>query len=232
MKPFRFKNFTIKQSKKVFRVGTDGVLLGALADVENADKILEVGTGSGLISLMLAQRNPNAITSALDINAEAVALASENFRNSPFSNWIWAVHADFKEFKTEKRFDLIISNPPYFEDNPSEKDLLARQQRELSFDELIKKSAQLLSPRGRFSVIIPYSTGEFFKNKCTESGLFLENQINIFGIRNGHLKRLILEFSFKKKEFTESDFIVEDSPRVYSAQYLKVTEDFHVFDNK
>lgn len=232
MKPFRFKKFTINQNKEVFRVGTDGVLLGALAKVEDAGNILEVGTGSGLISLMIAQRNPKATISFLDINVEAVNLATENFHNSPFNNRIRAFHGDFKEFKSEKRFDLIISNPPYFEPNPSEKDFLARQQRELSFDELIQKSTQLLSPAGRFSVIIPSPSGEYFKNKCIESGLLLENQINIFGIKDGHLKRLILEFSFKKKESTESDFIIEDSPRVYSTQYLEATTDFHLFNEK
>ena len=128
MKTFHFKNFTINQSSKVFRVGTDGVLLGASTTVENAANILEIGTGTGLISLMMAQRNPNATITALDIDEDAVALASVNFRNSPFSSRLNAVLQDFKKHETHEKFDLIVSNPPYFEENPSEKDVLARQQ--------------------------------------------------------------------------------------------------------
>ena len=122
MKPFQFKNFTVNQSSKVFRVGTDGVLLGASATVKDAQNILEIGTGTGLIALMIAQRNPDANITALDINEEAVAIASENFRNSPFSNRLKAVLQDFKIHKTDEKFDLIVSNPPFFEENPSEKE--------------------------------------------------------------------------------------------------------------
>ena len=142
MKPFRFKNFTINQSEKVFRVGTDGVLLGVLATVENAGHILEVGTGTGLISLMLSQRNRNAAILAIDFSKDAAQLASENFKNSPFSKNLKALEQDFKTFESEEKFDVIVSNPPYFEKNQSEKDVIARQQTELSFDDLIEKSVK------------------------------------------------------------------------------------------
>ena len=127
----------------VFRVGTDGVLLGAASSVNEAKKILEVGTGTGLISLMLAQRNPNAQIHAIDIDENAVKLAAQNFENSPFKNRLAVSLEDYKNFNPKEKYDLIISNPPYFEENVSSKDIIARQQTELSFKPLIVKSKNL-----------------------------------------------------------------------------------------
>lgn len=229
MKPFQFKNFTVNQSAKVFRVGTDGVLLGTLATVENAKNILEVGTGTGLISLMIAQRNPDAEIIALDINEKAVELADENFKNSPFQERMKTLHRDFKAFQTGKKFDLIVSNPPYFEENPSGKDVLARQQTELSFGDLIRKSSDSLSSSGILSVIIPFATGIGFEKKCREHLLFLNKRTTVFGIKDAAPKRLILEFGFQNEKTTESEFVIEESPRKYSEIYLELTKDFHVF---
>ncbi|MCW1964571.1 tRNA1(Val) (adenine(37)-N6)-methyltransferase [Chryseobacterium viscerum] len=229
MKPFTFKQFKIEQSKDVFRVGTDGVLLGALANVRNASHVLEVGTGTGLISLMLAQRNPQAHFLGLDINGDAAALTQLNFGNTPFHTRLKNRHQDFKTFETEERFDLIVSNPPYFEESGSEKDKIARQTVELNFIQLISKASKLLSEGGIFSVIIPVEAGDVFISIGKENGLFLNRRVNIKGIENSKAKRLILEFSLQEKEINESDFIIEKSPRQYSDQYLELTKEFHVF---
>ncbi|QBJ86853.1 methyltransferase domain-containing protein [Chryseobacterium gleum] len=229
MKPFTFKQFEIQQSKDVFRVGTDGVLLGALADVELASRVLEVGTGTGLISLMLAQRNPHAEFLGLDINEDAVQLTSLNFENSPFRLRLKNSHQDFKTFETSDRFDLIVSNPPYFEESGSEKDKIARQTVELNFSQLITRAAELLSGSGIFSVIIPVEAGEIFVSIGKENNLYLKRKINIKGIEGSKTKRLILEFSSETEEVDESDFIIEKSPRQYSDQYLELTKEFHVF---
>jgi tRNA1Val (adenine37-N6)-methyltransferase len=229
VKPFTFKQFKIEQSKDVFRVGTDGVLLGALADVHGASSVLEVGTGTGLISLMLAQRNPQAYFLGLDINEDAAALTKLNFENAPFHARLKNRHQDFKTFETEEQFDLVVSNPPYFEESGSEKDKIARQTVELNFRQLIANSAQLLSENGIFSVIIPVEAGEIFISIGKENHLFLHRRINIKGIENSKAKRLILEFSLREKEINESDFIIEKSPRQYSDQYLELTKEFHVF---
>ncbi|KIA89657.1 tRNA1(Val) (adenine(37)-N6)-methyltransferase [Kaistella jeonii] len=229
MKPFLFKNFSINQSKKVFRVGTDGVLLGALSSVENVQTILEVGTGTGLVSLMLTQRNLTARILALDINEEAKNIADENFRNSPFGERLSIELQDFKDFKTQQRFDLIISNPPYFKENSSDKDILARQQTELSFENLIEKSAEILSEKGRLAVIIPFESGADFEELSLNNKLFLSRKIQIFGIKNSAPKRWILEFGFDQREISEEQFTIERSPRVYSEQYLELTKDFHLF---
>lgn len=229
MKPFKFKQFEIQQSKDVFRVGTDGVLLGALANIDHSRKVLEVGTGTGLISLMLAQRNSSAEFLGIDINEDAVNLTRLNFENSPFYVRLKNIYQDFKSFETEGKFDLIVSNPPYFEESGSEKDKLARQTVELNFQQLISKSSKLLSENGIFSVIIPFEIGGDFVKLAYENHLFLIRKVNIKGIGNSKTKRLILEFSLTEKEVEESEFIIEKSPRQYSDQYLELTKEFHVF---
>jgi tRNA1Val (adenine37-N6)-methyltransferase len=210
-------------------VGTDGVLLGALANIDSAENVLEVGTGTGLISLMLAQRNLKANFLGIDINAEAENLTRLNFENSPFNSRLQNILADFKSFETDRTFDLIVSNPPYFEGNPSGKDIIARQTVELNFQQLISKSSKLLSENGMFSVIIPFEVGEGFVEIAKDNQLYLKRKINIYGIENSKIKRLVLEFSPIEKDLEESDFVIEKSPRKYSDQYLELTKEFHVF---
>ncbi|KFF10744.1 tRNA (adenine-N6)-methyltransferase [Chryseobacterium soli] len=229
MKPFTFKYFEIIQSKEVFRVGTDGVLLGSLTNVGEALRVLEVGTGTGLISLMLAQRNPEAAFLGIDINEDAVALTRQNFEHSIFAGRLKNQLQDFKTFETEEKFDLIVSNPPYFEESGSDKDKIARQTVELNFKQLISKSSEILSEKGIFSVIIPADAGDDFVKTATGNLLFLHRKINIKGIEHSNAKRVILEFSLIEKPLEESDFVIEKSPRKYSDQYLELTKEFHVF---
>ena len=229
MKPFRFQQFSIQQSKDVFRVGTDGVLLGAMCNVKNAKKILEIGTGTGLISLMLAQRNVSAKISAIDINENAVKLASENFRNSIFNENLKVELKDFKNFETNENFDLVVCNPPFFEENASAKDVLARQQVELNFRNLVEKSTEIITKKGILSIILPSEAATDVKSLAEEFNLYLVREINIYGIESGNLKRNILEFSLAQKPLEISDFVIEKSPREYSDQYLNLTKNFHVF---
>ncbi|MBW8361952.1 MAG: methyltransferase [Kaistella sp.] len=232
MKAFQFKNFSLLQHEEVFKIGTDGVLLGAMSTVEEAERILEIGAGSGLITLMAAQRNGDASITAIDINPDAAQLAAENFKNSPFHQRMKSLQADFKSFESEEKFDLILCNPPYFEENPSVKHVLARQQTELDFRSLISRSALLLSPSGIFSVIIPYEAGNVFEELGRENQLHLIKKVTISGIAGSKPKRLVLEFSFSEKLLVEEHFTIEKSPRIYSDQYLELTKEFHVFKNK
>lgn len=207
-------------------------MIGVLSNVVNAKQILEVGTGTGIISLMLAQRNANANILALDINAEAVKISQNNFSNSPFSDKIKSQLQDFKNFETDEKFDLIISNPPYFKINNSEKDVLARQRLELDFSDLIQKASQLLSDEGLFSVIIPIDSEKEFTKICLNNNLFLQRKIIIKGIETAEPKRVVLEYSLKESEIIVENFVIEKSPRVYSDEYLELTKDFHLFNKK
>lgn len=231
MKPFLFQQFSIQQSPNVFRVGTDGVLLGALGTCSPAEHILEVGTGTGLIAMMMAQRNPKTKITALDINYDAYQLAEINFRNSPFSDRLCSIHQDFQNFQTPNTWDIIVSNPPYFNENQSNKDTIARQRILLDFPQLISKTADLLSDEGLFSVIIPSTFTSIFTEIALQHHLYLVRQINIFGSVD-KLKRHILEFSKQEKTLSISDFIIEKAPREYSDDYLKATQDFHIFSPK
>lgn len=208
MKPFVFKQFEILQDKEVFRVGTDGVVLGALCNGEGAVRALEVGCGTGLISLMLAQRFSSAVFDALDINTKAVEIAGQNFSNSPFANRLNVVEINYNDFESVEKYDLIVSNPPYFESDSS-KDLIARHQVLLSFQQLIYKSARLISDTGILSVIIPCDDAENFITIAEDNNLHLIRKIDIYGIKGGKLKRNILEFSRKLSELVLEELVLE-----------------------
>lgn len=229
MKTFKFQQFEIQQSSQVFRVGTDAVLLGVWADMSDAENMLEVGTGTGIISLMLAQRNPKTKITAIDIDKNAVNLAKLNFENSPFSERLKVVWKDFNQFETKEKFDSIVSNPPYFEENTSSKDILARQKITLNFQQLIQNTAKLLSENGQFCAIVPLEFSEEMLVLAEKENLFLTQKINIFGIKYGECKRLILTFSKRFQPLQETDFVIEKSPRNYSDDYLERTKAFHVF---
>lgn len=232
MKTFDFQQFSVAQSPQVFRVGTDAVLLGALCSAGNAETVLEIGTGTGIISLMVAQRNPSAQIIATDICPEAAELAQKNFFKSPFRRRLQAIHADIRQFQSQKKFDLIISNPPYFESNPSEKNKVARQQIELTFGDFCTVAEKLLAPQGMLSVILPHHVSTDFERLASVTGLFLCRKVIIRGRAELPPKRAVLEFSRNKDTATASDLIIEKAPRQFSAAYLELTKEFHLFNGK
>lgn len=227
MKNFRFKEFQIAQNSKVFRVGTDGVLLGALANATHAHCGLEVGSGTGLISLMLAQRFPHLSILAIDIDEAAANLTKLNFSASPFSQRLQSAHMDFNNFKGTEKFDFIFSNPPYFKAEIS-KDFIARQQASLDFKRLISNARKVISENGTLAVILPSESADEFVSLAKEKGFYCSRIVEIYGIAGGVLRRKLLEFTLHKNEkFKLETFIIEKSERVYSEQYVEVTKDFH-----
>ena len=228
-KPFYFQKFKIEQTPDVFAVGTDGVLLGALCRCENASSILEIGTGTGLISLMMAQRNITAKIHAVDIDPRAVDLAQLNFKNSPFTDRLTVTQGDINALTLHEKKACIVCNPPFFEVNDSEKHTLARQQVTLTYPQLIHFAQNHLTETGLLSVIIPHQDTEKFITTCTEKALYLIRNIHIFGIRGGKEIRNIVEFSKKPRAPLHQDFVIEEMPRQYSAQYLESTKAFHQF---
>lgn len=229
---FKFQQFSVEQSSEVFKVGTDAVLLGALAfDIHQSPlgNMLEIGTGTGIISLMLAQRFPQWNITAIDISPKAVHLAKKNFQKAPFSDRLCAMQVDFKKMSERKIYDFICSNPPYFLLNSSNKIPIARQKIALDFDCLVQKTAKLLSSIGVFSVIVPLEAQEVLVDLCHKNTLYFSRVINIKGRLGRSTKRVILEFSRQRKALQTEEFIIEKSPRQYSDQYLEATKKFHLF---
>lgn len=233
MKEFSFKQFAVSQDEKVFRVGTDAVLLGALSHVNESKKALEIGSGTGIISLMLAQRNQKVEITAIDINEKAAELTATNFQNSPFASRLNSFCFDLNDFHPDRKFDLIVCNPPYFELTPqSDRDAAARQKIHLDFPQLIEFSSVNLTDEGLLSVIIPADMSQEFESSALQFQLNLIRKITIYGRIDLKPTRVILEFNKTLKKPINFDFIIEKSPRVFSDEYLEVTKDFHVFGGK
>ena len=207
---FSFKQFTVYHDRCAMKVGTDGVLLGAWADVVSARNILDIGTGTGLISLMMAQRC-NAQIRAVDIDADAVEQARGNVAASQLQ--------DICHFTSETLFDVIVSNPPYFTDSlkcPERQRNIARHTDLLDFDKLAESAARLLHSEGVFSVIIPADGKESFLMAATRYGLHLSHQTFIHTKPGSEPKRVLLAFKFSVDKCVTDDLTIELSRHVYS----------------
>ncbi|MGM0408374.1 MAG: tRNA1(Val) (adenine(37)-N6)-methyltransferase [Bacteroidota bacterium] len=230
---FKFKQFTIFQDKCAMKVGTDGVLLGAWANVENADRMLDIGTGTGLIALMLAQRS-NAIIDAIELDQNACIQAQENVSHSPWIDRINIIHQSFQDFSnvTEAKYNLIVCNPPYFQNSltaPDENRTKARHNTELQLADIIDGTQKCLSESGTLSLILPYVEGSLFIAKAAEQGLYCVRQTNVLPKPGQKPKRLLLEFQRIKKSFIEEHLVIELNKRhQYSDDYKNLTRDFYL----
>jgi len=229
MSEFVFQQFSLNHSKSSMKIGTDAILLGAFAYIDQADKILEIGTGSGIIALMLAQRS-SAYISAIDIHEPSVFQARENFESSPWSNRLRAIHSSLQKFNPECTYDQIISNPPYFSNSlksASENKNLARHNDTLSPDELAWHVKRLLTEKGCFSCILPYDQKSGYCRAFNAVSLYPQKIINIHPKPSRDINRVILQFS--KQEITPrtTSFTLRDSDNNYSAEYRILTKDFH-----
>lgn len=213
------------------KVGTDGVLLGAWADCRQAKTILDIGTGSGLIALMLAQRS-GATIHAINIDGNACEQAKINFCYSPFSSLLTVEKGAFQHWKTSLRFDLIVSNPPYFSNSlrsPRAGRNFARHNDSLSFADLIEKSLSLMNPEGKLAVILPSGGFEDFHSSALENRLFLCRKTLVSSLPHKPVKRVMLEYSNQETDYKENILLIEQSPKMYSEEYIALTKDFYLF---
>ncbi|MGQ1785111.1 tRNA1(Val) (adenine(37)-N6)-methyltransferase [Saccharicrinis sp. GN24d3] len=229
---FKFKQFTVHQGLAAMKVGTDGVLLGAWASVEGAKSILDIGTGTGLIALMLAQRNSTARIDAIEIDEQACEQAIINFTESAWAERLHIVHTDFQSYKVDIKYDLIVSNPPYFNHalkNDCETKSKARHTDSLSFYDLIKGAGKLLNADGLFCVVLPANEKNNFKMLASQNNLYLNNVLNIKPTPTKPAKRVLMSFSLTETKLTEEELIVEEFGRhQYSERYKQLTEDFYL----
>lgn len=232
---FSFKQFSVQQDKTAMKVGTDGVLLGAWASINhNPFSVLDIGTGTGIIALMLAQRTNAEQIDALEINEEAYEQAVENFENSPWGDRLFCFHAGLDEFidEPEDEYDLIVSNPPFYSENyktENEQRDLARFQDAMPFEELIEAADLLLSENGIFAVILPFKEEENFITLAKEAELYPVKITRVKGTLSSAIKRTLLAFSrYEKLDIEIDELIIEIERHVYTPEYIELTKDFYL----
>jgi tRNA1Val (adenine37-N6)-methyltransferase len=234
MHPFHFKQFTIQHSQSGHKVGTDGVLLGAWTDLKfRPYTILDIGAGTGLISLIMAQRSAAEQIDAIEINPDAYEECVLNFENSAWNDRLFCYHGDILEFADEPdlKYDLIISNPPFFERNTKgslNKRTVARQHQLLTYEDLIRSVSKLLSENGQFSTIIPFSDHEEFNSKSENFHLFPFKITQVKGHENTGYKRSLIQFSFQSKPLKTDELIIEKARHDYTEAYKNLVKDFYL----
>ncbi|WP_372754293.1 tRNA1(Val) (adenine(37)-N6)-methyltransferase [Mariniflexile sp.] len=216
------------------KVGTDGVLLGAWASIKtNPFAVLDIGAGTGILSLMLAQRSFAEIIDAIEIDDDAYEQCVENFEASPWADRLFCYHASLEEFtdEIEDKYDLIVSNPPFYSENyksESEQRDLARFSEAMPFDHLIESVSKLLSEEGVFSVIIPFKEEATFISLASSFKLYPNKILHVKGTPTSEIKRSLMEFSFRKCDTKIETLIIEISRHIYTEDYISLTKDFYL----
>lgn len=237
MKPFKFKEFTVQQNKTAMKIGTDAVLLGAWCSLgEFPDAILDIGSGTGIIALMLAQRSDAITIDAVEVDENAYEQTVENFEQSNWGDRLFCYNASFTSFATEmveedEKYDVIVSNPPFYKEDYQTEDVSRNKARftsSLSFLALLKGVAKLLAKNGLFSVIIPYKEEEYFIKLAQENKLFPYKICRVRGNKTSEIKRSMLTFSFEKTTVKKEELIIETDRHQYTKEYISLTKDFYL----
>lgn len=232
---FEFKQFAVQQDRCAMKIGTDAVLLGAWCPINNHPfSILDIGAGTGILSLMLAQRSNAAQIDAIEIDDEAYEQCVENFESSPWGDRLFCFHAGLDEFldEPEDEYDLIISNPPFYSENyktdSTQRDL-ARFQEAMPFEDLIEAARLLLSENGIFAVIIPFKEEEKFIDLCAEVELYPIKVTRVKGTPTTEVKRSLLAFKrYELSVLTADELIIETARHQYTEDYIALTKDFYL----
>lgn len=234
MKPFKFKQFSVHQDKCAMKIGTDAVLLGAWTTLKhNPENILDIGSGTGILSLIMAQRSEAIQIDAIEIDEDSYVQCVENFESSPWADRLFCYHASLLEFteELEESYDLIISNPPYHQENfksKNEQRDLARFQDALPFEHLLWCASKLLAEKGIFSVIIPHKEEKRFIKLAREVNLFPHRMLHVKGNPNSKIVRSLIEFSFVKSDIKVEEIVIETSRHQYTQDYINLTRDFYI----
>jgi tRNA1Val (adenine37-N6)-methyltransferase len=229
---FSFKQFIIYQDKSAFKVGTDGVLLGAVTDIAGVRSILDIGSGTGLISIMLAQRCDAEIT-AIEPDYESFIQNCENVISCDWHNRIRVIHTDLQSFNSSHdKFDLIVTNPPYFCDSLKSLDprkSAARHNDSLTTDEILDGVLKLMKDDGRLQIIMPYIEGNIFIADANKYGLYCNNILKIKPLPTSEIRRVILLFSRLRKKPVERFLTIEHGRRhEFTEEYINLTKDFYL----
>lgn len=228
---FRFKQFTIVQDRCAMKVGTDGVLLGAWTDTTGTQQILDIGTGTGLIALMMAQRSQAQID-AVDIDENACIQARENVLRSPWSEQIRVYYCSVQDYATTcpKRYDLLVSNPPFFENADKPQELartVARHSDFLQQVDILQVAQQLLHGNGRLAVIYPPEQAKIFEQKANALGFFSNRKLCVKP-KSDQTKRILMELGKSKSEYQETTIVLEADRHVYTPEFVALIKDFYL----
>jgi tRNA1Val (adenine37-N6)-methyltransferase len=231
MSLFKFKKFDIEQEGCAQKVGTDSMVLGSFVNHDNPKRILDIGTGNGILALMMAQKFEDAEITGVEIQDVCFTVAQSNFHNSNFEHRLHALNADFNSYEFTKKFDLIVSNPPFFENSmqsSSNERTISRHQSNLKISDLLAIAADNLMLNGVIWLIIPKESSGELIDKSEECGLKLFRRINIYGKPLLH-KRDILAFikTSDTIDSTQEDFTIRSNIGEYTDQYKAMTFDFH-----
>jgi len=217
------------------KVGTDGVLLGAWCSLESLPKtILDIGTGTGIISLMLAQRSSAITIDGVEVDPSAYMQTVDNFENSDWSDRLYCYNTSFQKFvddTNKETYDLIVSNPPFYTEDYITKNSSRNKARftsSLTFKELIGGISKILSKSGFFSTIIPFKEETTFICLAEQHSLHLNKICRVQGNKNSDIKRSLLTFSYHKKEINETNLTIENSRHKYTKEYIKLTSSFYL----
>jgi tRNA1Val (adenine37-N6)-methyltransferase len=230
---FYFKQFKVEDGRSTMKVGTDAVLLGAVVDLTDAANILEIGTGCGVISLILAQRSKASID-AIEIDEESVRQAKENVRDSTWADRITIINSSLQDFvkHTDNKYDIVVSNPPFFSralKSPDNKRNISRHNDSLTFEELQKSSSLLKLDSGSLWLILPVKEGKEFIETAGKAGLFLHSELQIFPKAGKDCNRAILQFKktpAEKKQ--ERILVIKTAENSFTEEYIELTKEFYI----
>ena len=233
-KPFQFKQFTIEQDRCAMKIGTDGILLGAWVEFKDPYSILDIGAGTGIIGLMMAQRSDAGLIDAIEIDDDAYEQCVDNFENSPWNDRLFCYHASLDEFAEEmdeEKYDLIISNPPFYTEDFKGSDEVRNQARfadALPFEDLIDSVSKLLNEDGQFAVIIPFTEEAKFLKLANDSKLYPNRITRVRGTKDTPQKRSLLQLSFSESNVEETELIIEIARHEYTPEYIELVKDFYL----
>jgi tRNA1Val (adenine37-N6)-methyltransferase len=229
---FRFKQFNVDQIGCAMKINTDGVLLGALADANQPNAILDIGTGTGVIALMLAQRYPDAQIEAVEIDGTAAETASCNFAGSPYANRLSLYPDSFENYfanHPDRKYELIVSNPPFYInslESPGAKKSLAKHTDQQFFVTLIRTVTKHLTTDGSFWLILPLDTADVVKSLSSKHGLTVCKVINVLSYPDSVPHREILVLTLSQAKVADEQFVIYAEPKVYSQQYQQALAPF------
>jgi tRNA1Val (adenine37-N6)-methyltransferase len=226
---FNFKQFAVDQNGSTMKINTDGVLLGAIASQDDPIRILDIGTGTGVIALMLAQRYPAAFVEAIEIDRDATSCATVNFEHSKFAPRLTAFHNDILDFETTHQYSLIVSNPPYHINslqNPDKRKKLARHTDQSFLHDLVHKASALLAPGGSLWLILPLPVASDIELHAGKSSLSLFKEISVADKPGKQEVRQILGFSRVSDTHIKEKVYIRDEHGQYSETYQKLLKDF------